>query len=75
MARRNTAQENQEMTTQVKARSSTARRMMLAIVAALGIAAAGLTALPANDAAARPCNLYEDIEPDPWNPYDRGCRN
>jgi hypothetical protein len=63
------------MTTYVKAQTSTTRRVLLAVVAALGIAAAGMTALPASDAAARPCNLYEDVEPDPWNPYDRGCRN
>jgi hypothetical protein len=45
------------------------------MVAALGIVAAGMTALPAGDAAARPCNQYDDVEVDPWNPFDRGCRN
>lgn len=63
------------MNSMAKTRTTTMRRVLLGMVAALGIAVAGVTALPASDAAARPCNQYDDVGVEPWDPFERGCRN
>jgi hypothetical protein len=63
-------------TTMTKTRTTTVRRALLGLVAALGIAAAGLTALPVSDAAARPCNLDDDVYSEhPNHPFDIYCRS
>lgn len=64
------------MMTYLKARTTTTRRVLLGLVAAVGIVAAGMTALPAGSVGAMPCNLDDDAYSEhPNHPFDVYCRS